>query len=340
MARPPKDPSPVASTGGTANAQGQSIFTGDWNSLVDDYLSQTDTSNQSLQSQLFIRPTTDVPPLIVRGQGIGSGTADLQQWQVASDGTVLVAIDKVGNINFLTGNSLSFTTSGLQVKLDSTGLFLKRSADAQQRIKIHNDAATIDLDDGTHVVPDTQLLRTSQGVVMVTNNVSPNFQPAGFDFFGDIELKILEQNSDIGVYNASNVLLRSFLHDSTVHLVNADETQASATVPNADTTLKTFTLAANTYTQIIVEAEGYVQESALTANQNISIKVKLAGTQAGQTMLFNPQAVTVGAKTPFPIKASGALQAGGAVTVTIGAPAADANTTVFLNSLRVYGVRG
>ena len=68
--------------------------------------------------------------------------------------------------------------------------------------------------------------------------------------------------------------------------------------------------------------------------------MKLAGTQAGQTMLFNPQAVTVGAKTPFPIKASGVLQAGGAVTVTIGAPAADANTTVFLNSLRVYGVRG
>jgi hypothetical protein len=123
-----------------------------------------------------------------------------------------------------------------------------------------------------------------------------------------------------------------------VELINADETQSSATVPNADTALKTYTLAANTYTSIIAEAEGYVQESLTTTNQNVNIKIKYAGTQNGQTMIFNPQALTTGAKTPFPIKASGAFTAGGTVTITIGAAAADANTTVFLNSLRVYGV--
>ena len=123
-----------------------------------------------------------------------------------------------------------------------------------------------------------------------------------------------------------------------VVLVNADETQASATVPNTDTAVKTFTLAANSYSSIIAEAEGYVQESLTTTNQNVNIKIKFAGTQKGQTMIFNPQALTTGAKTPFPIKASGAFTAGGTVTVTIGAAAADANTTVFLNSLRVYGV--
>src|SRR5437870_5674027 len=41
MARPPKDPNPVASTGGVANAQGQAIFTADWNTLMDDYLGNT-----------------------------------------------------------------------------------------------------------------------------------------------------------------------------------------------------------------------------------------------------------------------------------------------------------
>ena len=46
MARPPKDPNPVASTGGVANAQGTAIFTGDWNSLRDDYVSLSDSSPQ------------------------------------------------------------------------------------------------------------------------------------------------------------------------------------------------------------------------------------------------------------------------------------------------------
>jgi len=55
----------------------------------------------------------------------------------------------------------------------------------------------------------------------------------------------------------------------TMALVNADETQANATVPNADTVLKTYTLAANTYSKIITEAEGYGTFGALSTNQAV-----------------------------------------------------------------------
>ena len=169
------------------------------------------------------------------------------------------------------------------------------------------------------------------GNVLATLNLKQNTSPGS--------------PSSVGLANSagSSVLVPALDHvhqalPGTLVLINADETQSSATVPNADTAVKTYTLAANTYTSIIAEAEGYVQESLTTTNQNVNIKIKFAGAQNGQTMIFNPQALTTGAKTPFPVKASGAFTAGGTVTVTIGAAAADANTTVFLNSLRVYGV--
>jgi hypothetical protein len=58
LARPPKDANPVASTGGVANSQGQAIFTGDWNALITDYLSQTDSTAQTIKSPLTIRPSS------------------------------------------------------------------------------------------------------------------------------------------------------------------------------------------------------------------------------------------------------------------------------------------
>ncbi len=119
--------------------------------------------------------------------------------------------------------------------------------------------------------------------------------------------------------------------------INADETQASATIPNVDTAVKTYTLAANNYTLIIVEAEGYGSFVLASTNQIISIKIKFGATQIGQTLTLDA-ALGATSRIPFPIKGSGAFTAGGAITITISAPAADANTTIFLNSLRVYGV--
>lgn len=85
MARPPKDPNPVASTGGVANSQGQSIFTGDWNALITDYVSQTDISAQALVSALTISPPSSLaastPGVLLNGAGnnaVGGGSSILK----------------------------------------------------------------------------------------------------------------------------------------------------------------------------------------------------------------------------------------------------------------------
>src|SRR5712692_7034807 len=100
MARPPTDPNPVASTGGAANVQGQAIFTGDWNALVADYISQTDSTIQTIASAL--------------GLGmLGSNAKDVLQispptgFLPATPGTIL-------DVN---PNSFSMPTSGYTFRL-------------------------------------------------------------------------------------------------------------------------------------------------------------------------------------------------------------------------------
>ena len=117
---------------------------------------------------------------------------------------------------------------------------------------------------------------------------------------------------------------------------NLDETQTSATIPNADTDLKTYVLPANSYTHVIVEAEGYVAFTTLSTNQDVNLKIKDGSTQVGQTMKIDA-ALSATSKIPFSIKTSFVDTIGATLHITHGAAAADANTTTFLNSLRVYG---
>ncbi len=118
---------------------------------------------------------------------------------------------------------------------------------------------------------------------------------------------------------------------------NFDETQASATVPNVDTNLKTYALPANSYTKVVTEGEGYIVTTVASTQQDLNIKIKYGAAQVGNTVVFNPETVATGGKIPFTVKAT-ALQAGAVtIAVTIGAAAADLNTSVFLNSLRIYG---
>jgi len=115
-----------------------------------------------------------------------------------------------------------------------------------------------------------------------------------------------------------------------------NETQASGTVPNTDTNLKTYSLPANTYTHVIVEAEGYVTFTTLSTNQDVNIKIKSGSTQQGNTMIVDA-ALSATSKIPFSIKASFVQTGSATLAITHGAAAADANTTTFLNSMRVYG---
>src|SRR5438128_413022 len=124
-------------------------------------------------------------------------------------------------------------------------------------------------------------------------------------------------------------------------LINNDETQASATVPNTDTTLKTLTIdAIGGFATIIIEAEGYVQFTATSTLQDVNLKLKQGAgpTQVGNTLIARTPTAAA-AKIPF--KLTGVAPGlGGAVAfiMTIGAAAADANTTVFINNFRLFGV--
>jgi len=70
----------------------------------------------------------------------------------------------------------------------------------------------------------------------------------------------------------------------------------------------------------------------LSTNQSINLKIKDGTTQVGNTMVIDG-ALSASASIPFTLEA--AFVETGAVTIhfTEGAAAADANTTVFINSI-------
>jgi len=63
----------------------------------------------------------------------------------------------------------------------------------------------------------------------------------------------------------------------------------------------------------------------------------MLGLKLGNTIVLDA-ALGAASNIPFPVKASAAFTGGGTVDVTIGAAVADANTAIFLNSLRVFGL--
>ena len=119
--------------------------------------------------------------------------------------------------------------------------------------------------------------------------------------------------------------------------ISDNETQATFTIPNADTILTKYSLALNGYSKVIVEGEGYISSVALSTNQIINIKIKSGSTQQGQTMKVDA-AVSATSSIPFSIKAAFVQTSAATLAITVGAAAADANTNIFLNSMRVYAV--
>ena len=348
MTRPPKDPNPVASTGGTANVQGQSIFTGDWNSLVDDYISKTDNTTQT------IRPTAVVAGSILQlldpdglhGFNFQSDTIHGAQIQFQllrqSTDTAAVLVFGIQNLDTALTESILFKD------------YLNTLGFGVGTLVIGDDGTL-----GGVVTPKLVFPAFTNGIDMTLNLMVPLGSP-GVDVIGssssgtakgvarpdhlhNMSTSALGTPAQVALAGArgSSTQVPRFDHAhkalaGTMALVNADETQANATVPNADTVLKTYTLAANTYSKIITEAEGYGTFGALSTNQAVNIKVKYAGAQVGNTIVLDA-ALGAASNIPFPVKASAAFTGGGTVDVTIGAAVADANTAIFLNSLRVFG---
>lgn len=124
----------------------------------------------------------------------------------------------------------------------------------------------------------------------------------------------------------------------TMVLLNGDSVQASNTVVNADTTQKTYALAANSFTSILVEAYGDIGITSTSTNQIVNFKIKDAGTQKGSTQFSKPTANTAINWTTWVVKAIFAETSSVSLTITAGAAGTDANTTVNTNGFFVYGV--
>jgi hypothetical protein len=123
----------------------------------------------------------------------------------------------------------------------------------------------------------------------------------------------------------------------TMVLINSTESQTSHTVSSSDTDITTYSLASNTYSFIMTEAEGYVSQSGGRTAQTLTFKIKYGSSQVGISMLWADYP-TVSVIGPFFYKGTAAFGSGGTIHITQSAPAADANTTIFVNAVRVFGI--
>lgn len=116
--------------------------------------------------------------------------------------------------------------------------------------------------------------------------------------------------------------------------INRDNTPASATVPNIDTNIKTFSLQDNKYAYIQIDADIEVSTVILSTIQAISILAKI-GSQ-NQTYTVRPVAI-VGMQH-LHISFSAIQMTAATLAVSHGSILADANTTITVKNLFVTGM--
>jgi len=133
----------------------------------------------------------------------------------------------------------------------------------------------------------------------------------------------------------------------TVILINADEADSGETVSSTnETTLKTYNLAANSYSKIIVETElrGRVEQDAST-RCDFTWRFKVAGatqkTYVWRIIAMNTAGVDSGGRYTATLKTSfaGGQVALTALTVTGQMTVSNAATGILAHSCRVYGVK-
>jgi hypothetical protein len=138
----------------------------------------------------------------------------------------------------------------------------------------------------------------------------------------------------------------------TVLLISADEsdtnfgkTYSLCGVGPSSGTLRTYSLAANSYSRIIVEAEGYIELGFNgggifnTGTVNVNLPGGISETFTARRQNQGGDTGDNGWRFPYRVSTSGAAAAGGNITVT-GSLSLDGCTggSVHLKSLRVYGV--
>ena len=180
----------------------------------------------------------------------------------------------------------------------------------------------IDFGPGGATAVDTYLKRISAGL-WETQAIRPQTD-ATYDL-GTSSLR----NRDI--YASRRVIIAA---KNALVLDGQSMTQSSHTVSNADTDIVTYSLGANSYTRVIVRVTGYVSFVTLSTNQSVNLKIKDGTTQVGNTMVVDG-ALSASASIPFTLEAAFVETSAVTIHFTEGAAAADANTTVFINSIVV-----
>lgn len=120
-----------------------------------------------------------------------------------------------------------------------------------------------------------------------------------------------------------------------VILLNADETDASGTTTNASA--KTYSLAANTYARIMVEAEISLVGVGNELDQ-VTFDLKIDGINIDDTVILQQAVTGAGDLWKLAGNVKGSKVQTGAVTVTVSVTVNNGTGTWTVRSLRVYGV--
>jgi hypothetical protein len=118
----------------------------------------------------------------------------------------------------------------------------------------------------------------------------------------------------------------------TMVLINASENIVSGTT---NTTAKTYTLASNTYSSIVIETEVSFRSNANT-NGIVTFNIVVGGvTKRSHNIEFDATGAGDQFESGRPLKYSEAITAGATITITT---TGTANGTWEVDSLRVYGI--
>lgn len=116
--------------------------------------------------------------------------------------------------------------------------------------------------------------------------------------------------------------------------ISLDDSTSNATVPNTDTDVKTYSLAGNNYTSVMMEADVEVVTGLTSTAQAITIKAKIGST----TKSFTIDTLAAVGRQVKHITLDAAQTSSATIAVSHGAPAADANTTTNVFNLYVWGI--
>jgi hypothetical protein len=168
---------------------------------------------------------------------------------------------------------------------------------------------------------------------LIVGNSTPKWARFGIGTVG----KFLRTN---GTDPSWQLLGTGDLPAGTAVLLSFDVTQHSHTVTLADTDVATIALAANTFTDVRCVVTGFVQINTTGKAQAVSLKIKDTATQKGITQQVNCGDVpaTTFINIPFTMIAVWVEQSAVTIHITESSASVDAATTVFVNSIEVFGI--